>query len=467
MAARDAGIGGLLDGDVGGLVTAVRDGSVSAWEVLDAAFTRISERDGEINAVVALAADRAEAVVAAGLPDGPLHGLPYLVKDLHADVAGLPLSRGSRLFAGTLPVGTSELVRRVEAAGAVVIGRTNSPELGLNVTTEPVLHGPTRNPHDLTRSPGGSSGGAAAAVAAGMVPAAHATDSGGSIRIPAAWCGLVGFKPTRGLNPTGPERYDDWSGLTHEHAVTRTVGDSALLLRVTAGPLGGDPYHVTPSPVLGRPTGGERLTIGLVTAPLDGAAIDGSWRAAAEAAGAALDGLGHRVVPRSLPTVAAEVGPVLAGVISGHLAGTIADLESTTDRRAGAETLEPAVLDLLERGRRASAADLARDIGRLRRLQRDLAALFDGCDLVLTPTTALPAPRLGELHTDRTAAELFADIFVLAPFTAMFNVTGGPALSLPWGRDPDGLPLGVQVAGPPGADAAVLEVAAELEGVST
>lgn len=466
MVASDGGIAGLLDGDVGGLVAAVRDGSVSAREVLDAALTRVAERDGAVNAVVAVAADRAEARVAAGLPDGPLHGLPYLVKDLHADVAGLPLSRGSRLFAGTAPAGTSELVRRVEAAGAVVIGRTNTPELGLNVTTEPVLHGPTRNPHDLTRSSGGSSGGSAAAVAAGMVPAAHATDSGGSIRIPAAWCGLVGFKPTRGLNPTGPERCDDWSGLTHEHAVTRTVGDSALLLRVTAGPLRGDPYHVTPSPVLGSPTGNGRLTIGLVATPLAGAGIDASCRAAAEAAAAALEGLGHRVVTRSLPTAAAEVGPVLAGVISGHLAGTVADLEAATDRRAGRETLEPAVLDLLERGRRASAADLARAIGRLRRLQHDLAALIDGCDLVLTPTTAFPPPRLGALHTDRTAAELFADIFMLAPFTAIFNVTGGPALSLPWGRDPDGLPLGVQIAGPPGDDATVLTVAAELEHVA-
>jgi amidase len=422
---------------------------------------RIEERDPALNAVVLLATDRAEARVAAGLPQGPLTGLPYLVKDLHADVDGLPLSRGSRLFADLPTAGTSELVCRLEAAGAVVIGRTNTPELGLSITTEPVLHGPTRNPYDLERSPGGSSGGAAAAVAAGMVPAAHATDSGGSTRIPAAWCGLVGFKPTRGVNPTGPRRATDWSGLSHEHAVTRTVADCVRLLQVTAGPLSGDAWHVTPPRDIGAPLR-RRLTVGLVThAPT--VPVDPACRAAADAAATTLAELGHDVRPASLPAVAAELGPVLADVIAGHLAAACADLEAHTGRRASADTLEPAVLELAERGRRASAVDFVLAVERLSRMQGGLAACVDEVDVVLTPTTALPAPRLGVVRTDGTAAELFRQIIAHAPFTGLFNVTGGPAISLPWGTDEGGVPLGVQLAGAPGQDAVVMGLASELE----
>ena len=386
-------VAALLDGSIDGLVGAVRSGAVTAGEVLDAAVRRIEDRDPVLNAVVLLAVDRAQARIAAGLPSGPLTGLPYLVKDLHADVDGLPLARGSRLFADLPPIGTSELVRRVEAAGAVVLGRTNTPELGLSITTEPVLHGPARNPYDPSRSPGGSSGGAAVAVAAGMVPAAHATDSGGSTRIPAAWCGLVGFKPTRGVNPAGPHRQSDWSGLSHEHAVTRTVADSLRLLEVTAGPLHGDAWHVAAPSDLGQPLG-RRLVVGLVTeAPT--VPVHPACRAATESAATTLAELGHHIRPVTLPPAAAQLGPVLAEVIAGHLAAACADLEARTGRRASADTLEPAVLELAERGLHASAVDVLLAEDRLRRMQRDLAAFMDEVDVLLTPTTALPAPHLG------------------------------------------------------------------------
>ncbi|WNV75790.1 amidase [Geodermatophilus sp. DSM 44513] len=452
----------LLDGTVAALAAAVRSGAVDAREVLEAAVRRIEERDGPLNAVVALDPEPAlRRLARTGPPSGPLAGLPLLVKDLHAEVAGLPLSRGSRLFAGLPARGTSTLVARLEAAGALVLGRTNTPELGLNATTEPLLHGATVNPWRPGRSAGGSSGGAAAAVAAGMVPAAHATNSGGSTRIPAAWCGLVGLKPSRGRNPMGPFRLDDWAGLSHEHAVTRTVADSALLLSVTAGPAPGEPYALPAvPPELGAP---PRCRVGLLEEAPAGRPVAPAHVAAVRESAAVLDRLGHAVVPLPAIEAAAEVGPVLGRVVAGHLAAAVDALERQTGRRASPDTLEPAVLDLLQQGRRTTAAELVEAQLQVRRLALVLATAVRGVDVVLSPTTAQPAPALGELHTDRSARELFAEIFRLSPFVGVYNVTGGPGLSLPWGLDRDGLPVGVHLGAAPGADGLVLGLAAQLE----
>ncbi|MCO1657060.1 amidase [Pseudonocardia humida] len=451
----------LLDGPVPAIAAAVRAGAVAAEALVDAALRRIAERDPQLNAVVLLDADGARAAVGAGLPDGPLRGVPFLVKDLHTEVAGLALARGSRLFAGCPSPGTSTVVARLLAAGAVLLGRTNSPELGLNATTEPRLWGPTRNPHDPTRSAGGSSGGSAAAVAAGLVPFAHATDSGGSIRIPAAWCGVVGFKPTRQLNPTGPFRHDGWDGLGHEHVITRSVGDSAVLLGVTSGAATGD-AHPRPPVRLDSLPPPPPMRIGLVDAPADGSAVHPACRDAALAAADTLRGLGHRVEPTRLPAVAATLGPVIGAVVAGHVAALVEDRERARGRRAEPGELEPAVADLVDRGRGTSAADHVRAVAALHRLGRDLSTALAGFDVLLTPTTAHPAPPLGALHTDRPAAELFAEIFRFAPFTGLFNVTGGPAISLPWGTH-DGVPVGVQLAAAQGADATVLRLAHALE----
>nr|MDT0657966.1 amidase [Micromonospora sp. DSM 115978] len=449
----------LLDGPIGDLAAAVRDGAADPRELVEAAVRRIETANPAVGAVVTLNPERALAKLAGGhRPTGPLAGLPYLVKDLHAEVDGLPLARGSRLFAGLPPVGTSTLVARLEAAGALVIGRTSTPEFGLNISTEPALYGPTRNPWRRERSAGGSSGGAAAAVAARMVPAAHASDSGGSIRIPAAWCGLIGLKPTRGRNPMGPYRVDDWAGLSHEHAVTRTVADSALLLSVTAGSAPGEPY-----PCPADLPAGETLTIGVLTEAPGGAPVEPTYVRAVRECAAVLETFGHRLVELPAVDSAARLGPVLGAVAAGHLAAAVDDLERRTGRRAGPGTVEPAVLDLIERGRAAGGLEQVRAALDLRRLAGDLAAALSGVDLVLSPTTARPAPALGELHTDRSAAELFGHIFAISPFVGVFNATGGPALSLPWGLDDAGLPIGLQVAGHPGADRDVLTVASALE----
>lgn len=452
----------LLDGSVADLAAAVRAGHADAREVVAAACARIEERNPATGAVVALDPGPALARLdRSGPPRGPLAGLPLLVKDLHAELDGLPLSRGSRLCAGLPPLGTSTLVRRLVDAGALVIGRTNSPEFGLNISTEPVLHGPTRNPWDPGRSAGGSSGGAAAAVAAGMVPAAHSSDSGGSTRIPAAWCGLVGLKPSRGRNPMGPFRVDDWSGLSHEHAITRTVADSALILSVTSGPAPGEPYALPAVPAEVLPPG--RLRVGVLTDAPGGGGVVADYVAAVHACAEVLAGLGHEVVAVPPLAPAAEVGPVLGRVIAGHLAGAVAEIEARSSRVASAETLEPAVLDLLEQGRAMSAATHVAAVGELRRLAHALAGLTAGLDVVLSPTTAQPAPPLGFLHTERPARELFAEIFRISPFVGVHNVTGGPALSLPWGLDSDGMPIRLQLGAAPGDDAVVLGLAAQLE----
>jgi len=458
----------LLDGSIIELTAAVRSGRVHAREVVEAAVRRIEERDAGLNAVVAVDSGPAlrRLAAAGGRPVGPLAGLPYLVKDLHAEVAGFPLTRGSRLAVGLAPAGTSTLLRRLEQAGALIIGRTNSPEFGLNITTEPVLHGPTRNPWRPDRSAGGSSGGAAVAVAAGMVPAAHASDSGGSIRIPSAWCGVIGFKPTRGRNPAGPYRVDDWSGLSHEHAITRTVADSALLLAVSSGLAAGEPYPVDGvqwTGAVGSAGPGRALRVGLLTEAPDGTPVHPAYRAAAESVAAELAAAGHRVVPVGPVEPAGRLGPVLGAVIAGHLATAVDDICAATGRYAGPDTLEPAVLDLVERGRRADARTQVRATMALRRLAGELAAVLDGVDLLLSPTTARPAPPLGQLRTDRPAGELFREIFAISPFVGMFNVTGGPAISLPWGRDDAGMPIGVQLGARPGDDRTVLAVAAALE----
>lgn len=426
----------MTDRTVRGVATAIESGELTPTEALDRCLREIETQNPQINAVVSINEDRARSAIDRGLPTGPLHGVPLLVKDLHAEVAGLPLSRGSHCFAGESHDESSQLIERLEAAGAVVVGRTNTPELGLNITTEPQLWGPCRNPHNLRYSCGGSSGGSAAAVASGMVPAAHGSDSGGSLRIPASWCGVVGFKPTRGLIPHGPHRTNPWEGLSHEHAITKTVADSRLLLEV-GGALRLSEVTAT------------RLGISVVR---DGPSpVDPACLAAVDEAAALLSTLGHCVSKRSYPEPARHIGPVVQKIIGAHVAAATADRDRAL--------LELPSRDLAALGDAMSASDLIEQRGQLAQLTEKLIADMGDDDLWLLPVTAAQAPVLGYLHTDRTADELFAEILAIAPFTMMFNITGGPAISIPWSIAHNGTAIGVQVAGRPGDDALVLEVA--------
>lgn len=435
----------LLDAPLAVIAAAVRDDPARADALRAESLHRISARDGELGAVVRLSA--APLLVSSS---GALAGIPTLVKDLQAEVRDLPLTRGSVAVGTPAPRGDSTLVRRLRDAGAVVLGRTNSAEFGLGITTEPRRYGPTRNPHDPTRSAGGSSGGAAAAVAAGYVPFAHATDSGGSIRIPAAWCGVVGFKPSRGMIPAGPHRLDDWFGLSHEFAITRTVADTRALFDVVRGPALGE---WMPTPSLSRATG--PLRVGLVTqAP--GGEVSLSYQRALGQAAEGLARAGHDITVLPPVDEATQIGALFAGIAGAHIARLL------EDEGAHEPELDAAVAEVVARARAMTAPELVGLAHQLHRLSFVISAAFDDVDLVLTPTTAWGPPPLGVLAGDR-ASERFDEIFRLSPFAAMFNVTGGPAISVPWGTDESGMPIGLQVGGMSGHDLAVLDIAEAIE----
>ncbi|MGW5861200.1 amidase [Streptomyces sp. NPDC055239] len=444
---------------------AVKGGELDARTVTEEAIARIEDGEPGLGAVIHTRFDAARAEVAAGLPDGPLRGVPILVKDLGTEVDGLPATGGSRLFAEVTARRDSELVSRYRRAGAVILGTTNTPELGLNASTEPVLYGPTRNPWSPAHSPGGSSGGSAAAVAAGLVPVAHASDGGGSIRIPAAACGLFGLKPSRGRVSPAP-RPTTLSGLVSgHHAVTMTVRDSALLLDVAAGPLLGDAYAApapsAPFAELARRDPG-RLRIGLLTELPDGPEVHPESAAAARAAGLLCERLGHDVVDTTARYRPEDVGRT-SGVLMG--ADLVAQIDARLDRLGrplADDDIEPFTRVLYQTYSALPAADVSRALRRAQEIGWEVGAAFRQCDVLLSPTVARPTPRLGTLDTTRPET-IYEHASVYAAFTSVHNVTGMPAMSVPFGHDSEGLPLGVQFAAPLGEEGVLLALAAQLE----
>lgn len=444
---------------------AVRSGERDAQAVTEEAIARIEDRDPALGAVIHTRFDAARAEVSAGLPDGPLRGVPMLVKDLGTEVDGLPATGGSRLFAAVTARRDSELVARYRRAGAVVLGTTNTPELGLNASTEPALFGPTRNPWSPAHSPGGSSGGSAAAVAAGLVPVAHASDGGGSIRIPAAACGLFGLKPSRGRVSPAP-RPTTLSGLVSgHHAVTTTVRDSALLLDVAAGPLPGDAYAApepsAPFAALARRDPG-RLRIGLLTELPGGPDVHPECAAAARAAGLLCERLGHDIAETTARYRPEDVGRT-SGVLMG--ADLVAQIDARVERLGrplADDDIEPFTRVLYEHYRALPAADVSRALRRAQEIGWEVGAAFRAYDVLLSPTLARPTPRLGTLDTSRPES-IYEHASVYSAFTSVHNVTGMPAMSVTFGHDGDGLPLGVQFAAPLGAEGLLLALAAQLE----
>ena len=450
-----------------GLAGLVRRGDVSPAELLDLAVSRVEARNPELNAVVTRLYDQARAAIAAGLADGPFTGVPYLLKDLGAHYAGAVTSFGSALFKDFVVDHDSEITARLRRAGLVIFGKTNTPELGLTASTEPRLFGPTRNPWKLTHSAGGSSGGSAAAVAAGMVPMAHATDGGGSIRIPASCCGLFGLKPTRARNPMGPDAGEGWGGASVGHAVTRTVRDSAALLDATSGPDIGDPYWA-PTPArpfleeVGRDPG--RLRIAITTRPWNGAPVDPECVEAAVAAGRLCERLGHHV-EEATPAVDAKLLGEATLIIVG------ANVRAALEARAGALGRELAAGDderltwaRATEGNTARAADYARSIGVVHRTGRVVARFFTRYDILLSPTMCQPPYPLGVLDLMSDDAEAYMRAILGAiGFTSLFNSAGGPAMSVPLAWSRAGLPIGVQFAAPFGDEATLFRLGAQLE----
>jgi amidase len=458
--------------DATGQAELVRSGEASPTELVGAAIERIETLNGELNAVIHPLFDKAREAAAGELPDGPFRGVPFLLKDLVAHSAGDPFHEGMKHLRdlGWVEAEDTELVKRYRRAGFVICGKTNTPELGILATTEPEAHGATHNPWDTSRSPGGSSGGAGAAVAAGMVPAAHANDGGGSIRIPASACGLVGLKPSRARNTLAPEFGDLNCGLVVEHVLCRSVRDTAAILDATCGPAPGDPY-AAPSPErpfleeVGADPG--TLRVGLrTTAPGGQFETAPECVSAAEEAGRLLESLGHSV-EESSPTTA-EDPEYIERFIMRWTAGIAFNLDwwsRRTDSEVTADGVEASTWALAEAGRAFSAAEYLAALDYQQLATRDAAAWWaGGFDLLLTPTLGeLPTP-LGDFASDpdNPASPIMRSV-PTAGFAAFWNTTGQPALSLPLHWSDEGLPVGVQLVAAYGREDVLIRVAAQLE----
>jgi amidase len=453
--------------DALGLAELVRQKKVSPGELLEAAIGRVEARNGAVNAVTMPLYDLARTAIADGLPPGPLSGVPFLMKDLTASVAGVRMTRSSRFFADAPPpAADSEHVVRLRRAGLVIFGRTNTCELGLSLTCEPQLHGPTRNPWDVTRISGGSSGGAAAAVGARMLPIAHATDGFGSIRAPAACCGLVGLKPTRGRNTMAPYAGEGLGGCSAEHAVSLSVRDSAALLDATAGAGPGDPYAAPPParPFLheaGAAPG--RLRIAWTAAAPNGASVEAEpLRVLRETVGLCAD-LGHHVEEANPVVDGAAVVPTFLTLVA---ANTVVNLNShpTAGRPPRPGEVEKVTYATGQKGEHVSAADYVRATQTAHRLGRQMAAFHASWDVLLTPGLATVPPKLGwiDMMLD-DVDEYWRRVFTFSPFTVWFNLTGQPATMLPLGTSPEGLPVAVQCVARYGDEATLFRLAAQLE----
>jgi Asp-tRNA(Asn)/Glu-tRNA(Gln) amidotransferase A subunit family amidase len=436
--------------DALGLAELVRKRETSAEELLGEALARTEARNPALNAVNMLWADYARAAVRAGLPEGPFHGVPFLLKDLHVQVAGMPLTYGSRLFASYVSETDSELALRYRRAGLVIFGRTASPEFGLTATTESVLWGATRNPWDLARTSGGSSGGASAAVAAGILPAAHASDGGGSIRIPASCCGLFGMKPTRARVPSGPHQGEGWGGMSTAHAVSRSVRDSAALPGRPHGPDEGAPYHA-PAPerpyldeVLREP---GRLRVALQLEPWNGAPVDAECRAAAQDAAKLVASLGHEVEEARLEIDAPALARATQVLIGANVQAATEDAAAAQHRALTADDVETVTFGMVQNAKQLGAADYARGVKTIHAVGRAVEAFFGRFDVLLTPTMATQPLPLGAIALSAApSAEWIARLQQCTGFTQLFNASGHPAMSVPLAWSRDGPPLGAQFA---------------------
>jgi len=445
----------------------VASGELSPLELVDAAIARIEQLDPAVNAVIHRRFERAREEAQATLPDGPFRGVPMLLKDLGNHSNGDPFHIGTRFLRDRAWRSDHEsaFVARLRRAGFVILGRTSTPEFAGAITTEPLATGPTRNPWDTTRSTGGSSGGSAAAVAAGMVPLAHASDGGGSIRIPASECGLVGLKPTRARVSMAPDAGEGWMGLSTHGVVSRTVRDTAAALDCMAGPEPGDPYA---APSLLRPLTQEvgadpgRLRIGFLDHPARPDTVaDPTVAAAVTSTAKLLVELGHHVEaahPDAFgdPDLPAHYGMVVSSSMAAE-ANRWSDLLGIPIDES---VLEPMTALSVGYGRSAMATDLAATVAWMHSYQRRIASWWSDFDILLTPVLNGPPPPIGWFDDLTTS---YARIGELLQYTAQFNLSGQPAISLPLHSSEDGLPIGVQLVGGYGREDVLVRLAAQLE----
>ena len=451
--------------DATALAALVRSGEASPSELVDEAIARVERLDPTINAVIHERFDAARREARGQLPDGPFRGVPFLVKDLGCDMAGEPHTQGNRALrdADVRAPRDSYLYESFRGAGFVTLGRTNTPELGGTITTEPEAFGPSRNPWNPDHSTGGSSGGSAAAVAAGMVPMAHASDGGGSIRVPASECGLVGLKPSRGRISHGPTLGEGWAGATTDGVVSRSVRDTAAVLDVIAGRRTGDPYTAAPP---ARPFADEigadpgRLRVGIATSHA-GVETDPECVAAVDAAGSLLETLGHDVeVAQPDAFFDEEFSRHFVTIVAVATAVDFVTMGEAIGRPIGEDDVEASNWVMGSFGRAISAADYIASVNWVHSWSRRLHAWWDDFDVLVCPVIAVPPPPIGWLSDPELGTERLTSIL---QFTAQFNVSGQPAMSLPLHWSDDGLPVGVQFVGQIDDEALLIRLAAQLE----
>jgi amidase len=440
---------------------------VTPLEVLDEAISRAEKLNPAINAITLKLYDRAREQAKASLPNGPLAGVPFLLKDLGALLAGTTSTGSTKLLADVVWDHDNAIVARHRAAGLNIFGRSATPELGISTSTEPAMFGPCRNPWNLAHSTGGSSGGAAAAVAARILPIAHATDGGGSIRIPASACGLFGLKPTRARNPSGPDVGEGWGGQVVGHCVSISVRDSAAMLDATSGPDIGDPYWAPPprGPFLDEAGKAPRpLRIALCTSPWSGVQVDAECRQAAEDAAKLCESLGHHV---TIARPEFDLPPFRESqriIVAANTRALLDARATALGRPLRQDDVEPMTWMVAELARQYSAMDYVNAITMNHRIGRVVARFFTAQDILLTPTMCMPPLPLGVISPlNLDAAAYVAAIDRSIAFTSLFNSTGNPAMSVPLHWTASGLPVGVQFVSPFGDEATLFQLGAQLE----
>lgn len=453
------------------LASLVATGAASPDELLDEALARVAALNPALNAVVLVQEDVARQAIKDGLPEGPFKGVPFLIKDLSAEAIDFPTHSGSNLLRDTRYTYDSEIYKRMRATGVVTFGRTTSPEGGVGPVTEASVYGgPTRNPWDVTRTSGGSSGGSGAAVAAGIVPIAHGSDGGGSVRIPASSCGLFGFKATRARFPDGPSVGEGWGGMAIDGFLSRSVRDNASMMDACAGADLGAPYaapamEMSYRDAIVQPP--RRLRVGICETTFTGGAIDPECRAAVHKTGALLADLGHEVTPARPKADHEGMMHAWTKIVA---CGTALWIEKTLEakgRELQQGDVQGVAASALAFARGISGAEYLAAVNKVHAYGREMAAAFEDYDILLSSTLAEPPAEVGRFSHERDDYENYrvgaGGVFEYSPFCATFNASGQPAATVPMHWTAGGLPVGVHLAAAFGADATLIAVCAELE----
>jgi amidase len=453
--------------DALGLAELIAKKQITPAELLDAVRHRVEAINPKINAFNHLFFDNAEEQIKSGLGQGPFHGVPFALKDLGQYLKGTVTSAGGRVWKDQVADYDSTLVTRYKLGGLVIFGKTTSPELGLTTTTESVLYGQTRNPWNLERTSGGSSGGASSVVASRILPMAHASDGGGSIRIPASCCGLFGLKPTRGRVPMGPGQFEGWNGLSAHHAVTISVRDSAALLDVSSGVELGSPYYPPPQnrPFL-HEVGADpgNLRIALIADSPTGTPVDPECKQAATEAAKLCEYLGHIVDEAKWPVDAATLRGAFLPIVNVSVARALDDAEAPLGRPVTDKDVEPVTWAMAQQGRNINSVAYSRAIAMVHQIGFIMAKFQQTYDVIINPTLGKPPAPLGVLSLSPKDMQTFTkEITEFSPFTAIYNVTGQPSMSAPLHWTPDGLPVGVMFSARFGDEATLFRLAAQLE----